>query len=178
MPVRRGGAAGPRLMEILGFPLRDIIIVVSGLVGVYLIVMMLRLLQVSRHGDSHAAVEPVAPTLGDQEETDDTEATDDYVYSRPLASAAAAPAAAPNFDAEVVRTHLDREVKMLREEVATLRNELAQLKAAGRVSPQYAEAMALAQRGLNAQDVADRCGISLAEAELVWALARGPQNFD
>lgn len=83
-----------------------------------------------------------------------------------------------SFGAELARSHLERELRQLKDEVTVLRNEIAALKAARSVSPQYEDAMALAQRGLTAQDMADRCGISLAEAELVWALARGPQQFD
>ena len=59
-----------------------------------------------------------------------------------------------------------------------MRVEVEELRAARRVSPQYSEAMELAQRGMSAQDVADRLGISLAEAELVHALSRGSKNFD
>lgn len=83
-----------------------------------------------------------------------------------------------SFGAELARSHLERELRQLKDEVTVLRNEIAALKAARSVSPQYEDAMALAQRGLTAQDMADRCGISLAEAELVWALARGSQQFD
>jgi len=40
------------------------------------------------------------------------------------------------------------------------------------VSPQHSEAMLLAGRGVTAAQIADHCGISVAEAELVCALAR------
>lgn len=40
------------------------------------------------------------------------------------------------------------------------------------VSPQHSEAMLLAGRGIAAAQIADHCGISVAEAELVCALAR------
>lgn len=39
-------------------------------------------------------------------------------------------------------------------------------------SPQHSEAMLLAGRGISATQIADHCGISVAEAELVCALAR------
>jgi hypothetical protein len=52
------------------------------------------------------------------------------------------------------------------------------LRAVRNISPHYAEAVALAQRGMTAQDVADRMGISLAEAELVHALSRGESLFE
>lgn len=39
-------------------------------------------------------------------------------------------------------------------------------------SPQHSEAMLLAARGVAAAQIAEHCGISVAEAELVCALAR------
>lgn len=78
----------------------------------------------------------------------------------------------------LARFEMEAEIGRLKAEIASLRTELEELRAARRVSPQYAEAMELAQRGLTAQDVADRLGISLAEAELVHALSRGDRDFD
>lgn len=78
----------------------------------------------------------------------------------------------------LARTDMEMEVQRMRDEMERMREEMEELRAARRVSPQYAEAMELAQRGLTAQDVADRLGISLAEAELVYALSRGRQDFD
>ena len=101
--------------------------------------------------------------------------------AEPLPEPAPEPESEPDgasFGAELARSHLERELRQLKDEVTVLRNEIVALKAARSVSPQYEDAMALAQRGLTAQDMADRCGISLAEAELVWALARGAQQFD
>jgi hypothetical protein len=69
------------------------------------------------------------------------------------------------------------EVQRMRSEMERMRAEMDELRMARRVSPQYAEAMELAQRGLPAQAIADRLGISLAEAELVHALSRGDKNF-
>lgn len=168
-------------MDFDAITLRDIVLLVIGLVGVYLAVMVLRLVRLRRRR-SATEDEPSmeAPTLA--EDADDGSA-EDLVYSPPPVARPAAPA--PAFGAELARTQYDAELRLLREEVAQLRaevgllrGELNDLKAARMVSPQYADAMALAQRGLTAQDVADRCGISLGEAELVWALSRGPTNFD
>ncbi|NWG30519.1 MAG: DUF2802 domain-containing protein [Rhodocyclaceae bacterium] len=77
----------------------------------------------------------------------------------------------------LARYDLEREVGKLREEVAQLREEVKELRAARNISPQYAEALGLAQRGMSAQEIADRLGISLAEAELVHALSRGEELF-
>ncbi len=78
---------------------------------------------------------------------------------------------------QLARYDLELEVSKLREDVAKLREEVAELRAARNVSPQYAEALGLARRGLSAQQIADRMGISLAEAELVHALSRGEELF-
>ncbi|MHB1358485.1 MAG: DUF2802 domain-containing protein [Rhodocyclaceae bacterium] len=77
----------------------------------------------------------------------------------------------------LARAEMEMEVQRMRAEMERMRAELDELRLARRVSPQYAEAMELAQRGFPAQAVADRLGISLAEAELVHALSRGDKNF-
>lgn len=169
-------------MEIAGIPVRDVIIGVCVLVAVYVAVTMLRLLKLRRRKPEPVeSFTPVLPRVDlELDAEDDDEPQEALVYSRPVPPppAPAPPPEPPSFDAELGRSQLEREVRQLRDEVAALREELTELKAASRVSPQYADAMALAQRGLTAQDVADRCGISLAEAELVWALARGPQDME
>lgn len=78
----------------------------------------------------------------------------------------------------LARTDMESEMQHMRDEMERMRREMEEMRVARRVSPQYAEAMELAQRGCTAQDVADRLGISLAEAELVHALSRSRQNFD
>lgn len=78
----------------------------------------------------------------------------------------------------LARSDLEREVRQLRQEVDELRAALDDLRSLRNISPHYAEALELAQRGLTAQDVADRMGISLAEAELVHALSRGDKLFE
>jgi hypothetical protein len=68
--------------------------------------------------------------------------------------------------------NVDDELERLRGEVAALREEVAGLKLARGVAPQYGAAMTLAGRGLAAQRIATECGISVAEAELIEALSR------
>ena len=58
-------------------------------------------------------------------------------------------------------------------EIAELREQIDMLRNARNVSPQYGEAVGLAQRGLTSDAIAERCGISVSEAELVAALSRG-----
>ncbi|WP_254048296.1 DUF2802 domain-containing protein [Uliginosibacterium sp. TH139] len=69
----------------------------------------------------------------------------------------------------------------LQAQVKTLQDELHALRAACQVSPMYSEAVALAQRGYDVDAIAERCGISIAEAQLVRSLssdAKGEQGND
>lgn len=63
-------------------------------------------------------------------------------------------------------------------EVQVLRSALESLQTAARVSPQYGEAVSLARQGFDAQGMAERCGISVSEAELVRALAGATHKED
>lgn len=54
--------------------------------------------------------------------------------------------------------------------------EIERLRNMQTVSPMYSEAMRLASAGYGAHDIAQRCGIALAEAELVSALARNQED--
>jgi DNA-directed RNA polymerase specialized sigma24 family protein len=100
------------------------------------------------------------------------------------------PEAAPEFGLELEVQRLRREVGLLQEalasadgawqagqqhleaEVLRLREALAAVQAEHSVSPHYGEAMILARRGLGAEAIAERCGISVAEAALVRSLAQ------
>lgn len=57
-------------------------------------------------------------------------------------------------------------------DIAALHEALAEVRAASQVSPLYSEAVALSHRGYDAQAIAERCGISVAEAELVRSLSK------
>lgn len=168
-------------MDAGDFALRDIILVVAALAGIYFVVMLLRLYQVGRqkrHAEMHMPlVDPSVPPQSDEDEDEDAE---EPVLYAPPPRVAPAPPPPPqqDFNAELQRSQMDTEIRQLREEVLALREEIVELKTARRVSPQYADAMALAQRGLTAQDLADRCDISIGEAELVAALARGTHTFE
>jgi hypothetical protein len=59
----------------------------------------------------------------------------------------------------------------LQAEFAALKEAMVELKAASQVSPLYSEAVSLARRGYDVQAIAERCGISVAEAELVRSLS-------
>lgn len=87
------------------------------------------------------------------------------------------------FDQEKL-TRLERELSATREELDALRTAFAQtrdslqaeverLKAGQRVSPAYGDSLQMAMSGSSAEEIAARCGIARAEAELVLSLARG-----
>ncbi len=71
---------------------------------------------------------------------------------------------------------VEAELEQVRGELAALREDVARLKAARQTAPQYAEAMAMASDGADVHTLAERCGISVAEAELVRALSRGEEH--
>ena len=64
------------------------------------------------------------------------------------------------------------EIDRLVHDITELQDELARVREQPTSSPEYSEALVLAAQGLNAEMIAARCGISLAEAELVLSLAR------
>lgn len=80
------------------------------------------------------------------------------------------------FGEQQYRLGIEAELNELRAEVAALRAEVAQIKVTRGAAPQYEEALALAGRGSDAQSIAQRCGISVAEAELLRALSQRPQE--
>jgi hypothetical protein len=88
---------------------------------------------------------------------------------------------------EALYRALEQEVLQLRDEVDSIRGELAALRedmlhdlahmrAAQTVSPIYGDAMQMAAAGYDAVMIAERCGIARAEAELVIALANSQNS--
>lgn len=65
------------------------------------------------------------------------------------------------------------QVVRLEEGLVLLREQLDATVASQGVSPEYNEALVFARRGLAVETIAERCGISVAEAELVRSLAQG-----
>lgn len=93
-----------------------------------------------------------------------------------------------SFDQEKL-TRLERELSSTREELDALRSafaetrdslkaEIERLKAGQRVSPVYGDSLQMAMSGASAEEIAARCGIARAEAELVLSLARGSAGDD
>lgn len=159
-------------MNLLAFDWRQGLLLLAAAAAIYLLLTLLRLARLRRRrAEAEAAAERAA--------------IDDAVWparwNEPAPTPAPAPAdeePPPDFGEQLAGSRLELEVRQLREEVGILRREIGELKAARRVSPQYADAMALARRGFDAQGIADECGIAVAEAELVLALSRDGVQFD
>jgi hypothetical protein len=58
------------------------------------------------------------------------------------------------------------------DEVRALKAQLEAAAVSQSISPEYNEALVFARRGLDVDTIAERCGISRSEAELVHALAQ------
>jgi hypothetical protein len=170
-------------MDLGEFGWRDATLLVAVLAAIYLMVSLLGLARLRRRRVPVAAATATASTAGQAAPAvvplttaEPMVATDADVPTdiAPVPSVAFA----VELSAQVAKTELEVEVRQLRVELAALRDELAEIKATRRVSPLYAEAAALAQRGFDARGVAEECGISVAEAELVLAMSRDSRDFD
>lgn len=146
--------------------LREGVIALIVLVAVYMGYVLLRMRRLRKSPPAIAA-----PPLPDEPQMPPAEAS------------AAWQQAAAGMSEEVLRHGLEEELAMLRDEVDTLRGELAalrqdmrhelsQMRASQSVSPIYGDAMQLAIAGYDPAAIAERCGIARAEAELVVALAQ------
>ncbi|MCX9156893.1 DUF2802 domain-containing protein [Niveibacterium sp. 24ML] len=167
--------------------MREVILALVVLLCLYLAWVVMRLFRVSHKPAREQRIEPEYETILD---------TSDLMREpvpTPLPPAADAPmqpdlaharAEREAFDALVELARLRFQVEALEAANAALREdfeiarealgaEIAALRNARSVSPQYGEAVVLAQRGLETEAIAERCGISVSEAELVAALSRG-----
>jgi hypothetical protein len=182
-----------------GLGWRELVMLAAAVAGIYLVIALLALLRLRRRPAPAANVEPRAPAEPGPpfkapppghawdhpfltpvilpEETAPAPTEVEVVMNEISAVAAEPPAASP-FAATLAVTGLEAEVRQLRAELEALRQELAEVKQARRISPLYADAAALAHRGFDARGVAEECGISVAEAELVLAMSKDEQNFD
>lgn len=181
------------MIDAQGLGLRDGILLIAGLAAVYLVYMGLRLAQLKKRKAKAAAKGKQAPRVTAEpaplEEEDEDQAGMVYSRPRPAPATLAAPpttnpAADPGFAALLGETRqrqqesqsaevsaLRAEIETLRETLAAMQDEVERLKAANNVSPLYNEAVGLAQHGIDAEGIAARCGISIAEAQLVAALS-------
>lgn len=161
---------------------REGVIALITLVVAYIVLVLWRMLALRRQAAVVApqvVVPPPAPAVDDQ----------------PVAAPGSLPPPAAGTGREerparsseqFERQRLEQEVFQLRDEVDTLRGELAALRqdmlrefahlqAAQAVSPIYGDAMQMAVAGYDPAVIAERCGIARAEAELVVALAKSQE---
>lgn len=155
----------------------------------------------ARPASSPVAPPPASPLARDDgADQDGDDDTDVFVFdARPRGpsapwAASAAPASRSAAAAGGDEFQLTLELQQLRRDLAQLRAELAEQReqfdavradlrtmqeqldatlASQGVSPEYNEALVFARRGLDAEAISERCGISMAEAELVRSLAKG-----
>lgn len=176
------------LTENLGW--REVLIAVIGLLAVYVFFVFLRLIFLK----PKRRIEPGAGEGFDEEGHEDIAAADEEPPLTYTIKPTINPSPAGNADGVrpdpatrrfVEHRHLDAvehdladlrdELKSLRTEVRLLRTDLQQqvdrLKAAQNTSPLYSDAMQMALLGHDAETIANRCSIAVAEAELVVALA-------
>lgn len=171
--------------------LRSALLLAVALAAVYFLVIGVRFLQLRRGAKAPAVapppmMEPIVRRDPPIRPAPDYRSMPDPAPPRsmPVAPPPVAPAAPlPSFDAALgaaaTETRLQSlmfEVQSLRTEVAQLQADVARLEAARNVSPLYGEAVSLAQQGMDAETIAVRCGISIAEAELVTSLSGKTQD--
>lgn len=168
---------------------REAVVGLIALLGLYILIVMLRLKRLGRpKGEPPAKTAP--PTLGkreagDEDEDEDEDFHPEPIYARPTEKPAFAwnEPPAKDFAEEQYFQAVERELEQLRDEVVTLRHEFStlreemraqvgQIKASQNMSPLYSDAMQMAMLGHDAETISERCGIARAEADLVVALAQ------
>lgn len=175
------------MIDLAALGLRDYILIAAVLVGGYLLLSLLPLLRMA--GKRRAATAEPAPTDQLHAEPEEPVIPRDEQHHEPR-FARFAPQSAPgdaghgagagDFSRELAASSRDLEIRRLRQEMdqvqadmTRLSEEVSAMRASRNVSPQYSEAMTLALQGVAPEGIAARCGISIGEAELVAALARG-----
>lgn len=147
--------------------LHDALLLALGVAAVYLVVALLQLLQLRTAvtKPQHQACEPSLGIVDDAVESDKDRFSVLLEQNR----------------TEVLLKQLQAELERLRADMQSLRGEmrLGNANAAPISSPikpestsKYSDARRYAQHGMSAAGIAQKCGISLREAELVAALGR------
>lgn len=166
------------------FGAREIIWLLIAVLVVYVLLQLLRLRRASpsRPAPLEVASGTPVPDEGVVEDTVPVAARDE-VRERAERIALELEVQQLRRDIGQLRTEIDtqrREIGRLAGDLGELRDTVAGVEATQRVSPQYNEAVMLARRGLSAEAVAERCGISVAEAALVRSMIQreGQQGED
>jgi hypothetical protein len=162
---------------------REGVIVLITLVVAYIVLVLWRMLALRRQAS--VAAPQVVPPQQVAAVVDDKAVAASEALPPPAASASRDERPLRSSE-QFERQRLEQEVFQLRDEVDTLRGELAALRqdmlrefahlqAAQAVSPIYGDAMQMAVAGYDPAVIAERCGIARAEAELVVALAKSQE---
>lgn len=164
--------------------LREGVILLILLVTLYMVFVLLRMRRLRPAPPE--TPEMLAPTLSDVSERKSPPSE----LARPVDSLNDAEEDLPLYERtasrpvnEMQQSGLAEEVAQLREELDSIRGELAALRqdmqqevahlhSAQSVSPIYGDAMQMALAGYDSVMIADRCGIARGEADLVVALAK------
>lgn len=174
------------MLEIAGITLgiRDGVIALIAMVAIYMVFVIIRLRRAQAKPnirvvapESPVLITPVAPEPEPEVEPESEPEADSLSDWQRAATDATVP------PEERLYRSLENEVFQLRDEVDSLRGELAalrqdmlndlgQMRASQTVSPIYSDAMQMAVSGYDPAMIAERCGIARAEAELVVALAK------
>lgn len=106
---------------------------------------------------------------------------DDARPDEPPAFEAALEQSTLRHELDALRDELTRQredIGVLSSQLTALREQVESIGAAQGISPEYNEALVCARRGLDAEAIAERCGISVAEAELVRSMAERQGDDD
>lgn len=160
---------------------REILLALVFLLAMYMLFELLRLRWLRKRRDSVAAADAIEPVL-----TSPKEAIAAYTAEEQpapgVAWSEAGHLAQESFmrGVEYEMAQMRDEIDAVRSEFAALREQLQQemtrLRAAQTVSPFYNDAMQMAAAGHDSALIAERCGISRAEADLVVALVNQPEQ--
>lgn len=159
------------------FGLREGVIGLIALVAAYMLFVLLRMLLLRNR---QAVSEKAVPAASSEESTPKqagrlADADDNWAH------------ASEELAGDTLRSGLEQELAQMRDEVDSIRGELAalradmhqelaHLRASQTVSPIYGDAMQMAVSGYDPAAIAERCGIARAEAELVVALAKSQER--
>lgn len=177
---------------------REILWLAIALLAVYVAVQLYRVLKIGaaesakrpaadvREADRKAGRRPAGASAGAGHSGADDDNSDVADSAPPPTPPVAAGPSGEGFQLELETQQLRRDVAQLRAELGEQRKEIADLAARLRsheeqvatgaaakgASPEYDEALVFARRGFDDETIAERCGITVAEAALVRALAQ------
>lgn len=159
------------------------------LLAIYMVVMLLRIRRLRRQKKEVAEPLPPAlePVLNALNESAAEFAEPEFAQDEQSQEQAWPEASQLHMAQEAFMRGVESELAQMREELDALRGEFAalreevrqeisQLKASQAVSPLYSDAMQMAMTGYGADVIAERCGISRAEAELVASLVKNREH--